>query len=168
MTIKSFAAHSSRVRHRAVGRATNPSRPLVPDAALPPRPLVSDAVYHLHPCRRRSLVPDPALPSASMRAPAPLSFRRTPESRKVSRHVGRIARVTLDGMTHVLSFPPGGNVFYKPLDSGFRRAATGILPSRRIPDFLSINDGKVVCRAFINFGCTSVCRKKPLNKSGIP
>ena len=27
------------------------------------------------------------------------------------------------------------------LDSGLRRAATGILPSRRIQDFLSINDG---------------------------
>ena len=26
------------------------------------------------------------------------------------------------------------------LDSGLRRAATGILPSRRIQDFLSIND----------------------------
>ena len=34
-----------------------------------------------------------------------------------------------------------GNVLYKPLDSGFRRAATGILPSRRIQDILSINDG---------------------------
>ena len=39
------------------------------------------------------------------------------------------------------SFPPSGNVCNKPLDSGLRRAATGILPSRRIPDFLSINDG---------------------------
>ena len=42
----------------------------------------------------------------------------------------------------MLSFPPGGNVSNKPLDSGLRRAATGILPSRRIQDFLSINDGK--------------------------
>ena len=40
------------------------------------------------------------------------------------------------------SFPPSGNVSNKPLDSGLRRAATGILPSRRIQDFLSINDGE--------------------------
>ena len=32
-------------------------------------------------------------------------------------------------------------MLYKPLDSGLRRAATGILPSRRIQDILSINDG---------------------------
>ena len=30
----------------------------------------------------------------------------------------------------------------QPLDSGLRRAAMGILPSRRIQDFLSINDGE--------------------------
>ena len=68
----------------------------------------------------------------------------------------------------LLSFPLCGNELYKPLDSGLRRndgkedsglrrAATGVLggsfqtllyhlrpvgvPSRRIPDFLSINDG---------------------------
>ena len=40
-----------------------------------------------------------------------------------------------------LSFPRCGNGLLKPLDSGLRRAATGILPSRRIQDFLSINDG---------------------------
>ena len=34
-----------------------------------------------------------------------------------------------------------GNGLFKPLDSGLRRAATGLLPSRRIQDFLSINDG---------------------------
>ena len=33
-----------------------------------------------------------------------------------------------------------GNVLHKSLDSGFRRTATGILPSRRIQDILSIND----------------------------
>ena len=59
----------------------------------------------------------------------------------------------------LLSFPHRGNGWSKPLDSsafvpdtalppasmqaGLRRAATGILPSRRIPDFLSINDGGV-------------------------
>ena len=37
----------------------------------------------------------------------------------------------------------GGNVLNKPLDSGLRRAAKGFLPSRRIQDFLSINDGGV-------------------------
>ena len=38
----------------------------------------------------------------------------------------------------------------KPLDSGLRRAAAGILPSRRIQDFLSVNDGRGdsgLCRA---------------------
>ena len=34
-----------------------------------------------------------------------------------------------------------GNVLIKPLDSGLRRAAPDIVPSRRIQDFLSINDG---------------------------
>ena len=29
------------------------------------------------------------------------------------------------------------------LDSGLHRTATGILPSRRIQDFLSVNDGEV-------------------------
>ena len=58
-----------------------------------------------------------------------------------------------------LSFPRYRNGLLKPLDSGLRRAATGILggsfptplyrlrpvgvPSRRIQDFLSINDGRV-------------------------
>ena len=37
--------------------------------------------------------------------------------------------------------PPRGNGLHKPLDSSLRRAATGFLPSRRIQDFLSINDG---------------------------
>ena len=40
----------------------------------------------------------------------------------------------------VLSFPLCGNGLLKPLDSGLRRAATGVLPSRRIQDFLPIND----------------------------
>ena len=35
-----------------------------------------------------------------------------------------------------------GNVLNQSLDSGLRRAAPGILPSRRIQDFLSINDGE--------------------------
>ena len=42
----------------------------------------------------------------------------------------------------MLSFPPGGNAYNKPLDAGLRRAATGLLPSRRIPDLLSINDSE--------------------------
>ena len=66
----------------------------------------------------------------------------------------------------VLSFPLCGNGLSKPLDSGLRRAAPGILgglfptplyrlrpvgvPSRRIQDFLSINDGRgwsqVICQ----------------------
>ena len=29
--------------------------------------------------------------------------------------------MTLAGITHEWSFPPGGNVLYKPLDSGLRR-----------------------------------------------
>ena len=32
--------------------------------------------------------------------------------------------------------------FAERLDSSLRRAATGLLPSRRIQDFLSINDGE--------------------------
>ena len=61
-------------------------------------------------------------------------------------------------MTPVVVIPPrGGHGLSKPLDSGLRRAATGILgglfqtplyrlrpvgvPSRRIQDVLSINDG---------------------------
>ena len=40
-----------------------------------------------------------------------------------------------------------GNVLLKPLDSGLRRAATGLLPSRRIQDFLSINDGEARIKA---------------------
>ena len=63
----------------------------------------------------------------------------------------------LVGHPFKLSFPLRGNGLCKPLDSGLRRAATGILgglfptplyrlrpvgvPSRRIQDFLSINDG---------------------------
>ena len=39
-----------------------------------------------------------------------------------------------------------GNVLYQPLDSSFRWAATGILPSRRIQDILSINDNGVLFR----------------------
>ena len=46
----------------------------------------------------------------------------------------------LDGHPFKLSFPLYGNGLDKPMDSGLRRAATGILPSRRIQDFLSIND----------------------------
>ena len=40
------------------------------------------------------------------------------------------------------SFPLRGNVIMR-LDSGLRRAASGVLPSRCIQDFLSINDGSV-------------------------
>ena len=40
------------------------------------------------------------------------------------------------------SFPLRGNVIVR-LDSGLRRAASGVLPSRCIQDFLSINDGSV-------------------------
>ena len=68
----------------------------------------------------------------------------------------------------------GGNVLHKPLDSsafvpdaalppasmqaGLRRAATGILPSRRIQDFLSINDGGVI----------DACRHRPPGFPGGP
>ena len=41
------------------------------------------------------------------------------------------------------TFPLCGNGLCKPPDSGFRRAATGLLPSRHIQDCLSINDGEV-------------------------
>ena len=63
-----------------------------------------------------------------------------------------------------MAFPLRGNGLHKPLDSSFRRAATGILgslfltllyhlrpvgvPSRRIQDFLSINDGGGFGRVF--------------------
>ena len=36
-----------------------------------------------------------------------------------------------------------------PLDSGLRRAAKGVLPSRRIQDFLSINDDRVSAPACV-------------------
>ena len=39
------------------------------------------------------------------------------------------------------------HVLIKPLDSGFRRAAPGIVPSRRIQDFLPINDGEARIKA---------------------
>ena len=42
------------------------------------------------------------------------------ESRRAGRGVGRIARLTLAGITHMWSFPPGGNGLSKPLDSSFR------------------------------------------------
>ena len=61
-----------------------------------------------------------------------------------------------------------GNGLNQPLDSGLRRAATGVLgglfptplyhlrplgvPSRRIQDFLSINDGRGRSRAFAGNG----------------
>ena len=41
----------------------------------------------------------------------------------------------------------------RQVDSGLRRAATGFLPSRRIPDFLSVNDG----RASMVFKVASLC-----------
>ena len=41
--------------------------------------------------------------------------------RQTDRGVRRIALVTLAEIIHVLSFPPGGNVCNKPLDSGLRR-----------------------------------------------
>ena len=43
------------------------------------------------------------------------------ESRKAGRGVRRIAMVMLAEITHVGSFPPGGNVLNQPLDSGLRR-----------------------------------------------
>ncbi len=46
-----------------------------------------------------------------------------------------------------------GNVLYQPLDSSFRWAATGILPSRRIQDILSINDEGVSFRLYIIPAC---------------
>ena len=48
-----------------------------------------------------------------------------------------------DAMTAGRSHPrllASGDVLSKPLDFSFRWAATGVLPSRRIQDFLSIND----------------------------
>ena len=51
----------------------------------------------------------------------PVAARRMPESRKAGRGVRRIARVTLAKITHKWSFPLGGNVLHKPLDSGLRR-----------------------------------------------
>ena len=45
-----------------------------------------------------------------------------------------------------LSFPLRGHGLSKPLDSSLRRAAPGFLPSRRIQDFLSINDGEAGVR----------------------
>ena len=70
------------------------------------------------------------------------SFQRKLESRKEGRVGEGIAgfagwRV---GLSRLLSFPLCGNGLSQPLDSGLRRAATGILPSRRIQNFLSIND----------------------------
>ena len=53
--------------------------------------------------------------------PPPSSFRRRPESRKAGRDVRQIARVTFAGIIHKWSFPPGGNVCNKPLDSGLRQ-----------------------------------------------
>ena len=73
------------------------------------------------------------------------SFQRKLESRQgrpagegMAGFVGRRIRWTCLW----LSFPLCGNGLSQPLDSGLRRAATGILPSRRIQDFLSINDGE--------------------------
>ena len=67
-----------------------------------------------------------------------------------------------------MSFPLCRNGLSQPLDSGLRRAAAGILgglfptplyhlrpvgvPSRRIPDFLSINDGGGWGQAFARHG----------------
>ncbi len=56
-----------------------------------------------------------------------------------------------DNQTHYSSQPGAGRQSQAPLytpsspflDSSFRRAATGILPSRRIQDILSINDDGV-------------------------
>ena len=42
----------------------------------------------------------------------------------------------LDSHPFKLSFPLCGNGLSKPLDSGLRRAAKGVLPSRRIQDIL--------------------------------
>ena len=50
------------------------------------------------------------------------------------------------GYPFKLSFPLRRNGLDKPLDSGLCRAAPGVLPSRRIQDFLSINDGGAEAR----------------------
>ena len=87
------------------------------------------------------------------------SFRRSSESREAkpgyqgSGSHGPFARNVKAGMA---PFSQGENGLFRPLDSGLRRAATGILgrsfqtrlyhlrpvgvPSRRIQDFLSVND----------------------------
>ena len=89
-----------------------------------------------------------------MQTPALLSFRRKPES---SRRAGVLQRIPILSdcvmpaeTRHGLSFPPGGNVFYKPLDSGFRR-----------------NDGKAVCQAF-GKGQEQGCREddRPIPTAG--
>ena len=52
----------------------------------------------------------------------------------------------------------------KSLDSGLRRAATGILPSCRIQDFLSINDGAFCSLPALLLLCSSaVCFPQALN-----
>ena len=84
-----------------------------------------------------------SLETPVLRSPQP-SFRRRPESTPAwmqvveprlpaagrsgtsgrgrrTRGVRRMAWVTLAGITYVWSFPPGGNVFNQPLDSGLRR-----------------------------------------------
>ena len=54
------------------------------------------------------------------------------ESRRTGRDVRRIARLTLAGITHARSFPPGGNGLSKPLDSGLRRNdGGGVIPALR-------------------------------------
>ena len=74
-------------------------------------------------------------------------FRHSGESRNPGGEAGVVkgwqglADGALGCYACVLSFPPCGNGLFKALDSSFRWAATGILPSHRIQNFLSINDG---------------------------
>ena len=98
------------------------------------------------------------------------SFQRKLESRKEGRVGEGIAGFAgwHVGFSCLLSFPLAREWMIKPLDSGLRRAATGILgglfptplyrlrpvgvPSRRIQDFLSINDGRGWGQAFVRNG----------------
>ena len=70
--------------------------------------------------------------------------RRREQAAEESRKAGQRAKRLLisacpcqtDLMLPLMSFPTSGNGLSKPLDSGLRRAATGLPPSRRIQDFL--------------------------------
>ena len=150
---RALSPHTGHPVHRGYGPPRRPvpdavyhlhpcRRALSPHTGLPvhrgygrPRPLVPDAVYHLHPCRRRPLVPDAVYHLHPCRRPP---CCHSGESRNPAGRTGVLQRIPILSdcvmpaeTRHCLSFPPGGNVFYKPLDSGFRR-----------------NDGKAVCQAF--------------------